>query len=84
MPVSMSEDERARLQRIRRAALGSRLRHLRAARNLSQEALARRAAMDRSFYTRIETGVLSPRVDRLWDIAAALHVPIAELFRDPS
>jgi transcriptional regulator with XRE-family HTH domain len=84
MPVSLSADERARLQQIRRAALGSRLRQLRAARNLTQEALARRAAMDRSFYTRIETGVLSPRVDRLWDIAAALHVPIAELFRDPS
>lgn len=81
--MSMPEDERARLQRIRRATLGSRLRQLRAARNLSQEAVARRAGMDRSFYTRIETGALSPRVDRLWDIAAVFGVPVAELFREP-
>ena len=62
-----------------RSALGSRLRQLRAARNLSQEALARRAGMDRSFYSNIETGAVSPRVDRLWDIAAALHVPITAI-----
>jgi transcriptional regulator with XRE-family HTH domain len=80
--MSTPEDERARLQQVRRSALGSRLRQLRAARNLSQEALARRAGMDRSFYSNIETGAVSPRVDRLWDIAAALHVPITELFRE--
>jgi transcriptional regulator with XRE-family HTH domain len=40
--------------------------------------------MDRSFYSRVETGEMSPRVDRLWDIAAALQVPITELFREPS
>jgi len=80
--MSTPDDELARLQHVRRNDLGGRLRHLRAARNLSQQALARRAGMDRSFYSNIETGTVSPRVDRLWDIAAALHVPITELFRD--
>lgn len=81
--MSMPDEERARLVRIRRAALASRLRQLRAARNLSQETLARRAGLDRSFYAEIEGGKLSPRVDRLWDIAAALQVPVHELFREP-
>ena len=58
--MSTPEDEHARLQQVRRSALGSRLRQLRAARNLSQEALARRAGMDRSFYSNIETGAVSP------------------------
>ena len=83
MAVPNPADERARLQRVRRAALGSRLRQLRAARRLSQEALARRAGMNRSYYSRIESGFQSPTVDKLQNIAAALHVHIAELFRDP-
>jgi DNA-binding XRE family transcriptional regulator len=83
LAMSIPESEQARLQRIRRTALGSRLRQLRAARGLSQEALARRAGIARSFYSKIETGNQSPTVDKLHNIAAALHVHIAELFRDP-
>jgi transcriptional regulator with XRE-family HTH domain len=81
--MSMPEDERVRFHQVRRSALGSRLRQLRAARHLSQEALARRAGINRSYYSRIESGAQSPTVDKLQDIAAALHVHIAELFRDP-
>lgn len=81
--MATPEDENARLLRIRRAALGSRLRQLRAARGLSQEALARRAGINRSYYSKIETGSQSPTVDRLHQIAAALHVHISELFREP-
>jgi transcriptional regulator with XRE-family HTH domain len=81
--MSMPDDEPARLQRVRRAALGSRLRQLRAARHLSQEALAHRAGINRSFYSRIESGAQSPTVDKLHNIAVALRVHIAELFRDP-
>jgi transcriptional regulator with XRE-family HTH domain len=40
--------------------------------------------MDRSYYSRIESGAQSPTVDKLYDIAAALRVHVAELFRDPS
>lgn len=79
----MPEGDEDRLKRIRRAGLGSRLRQLRAARGLSQEALARRAGIDRSFYSRVETGTMSPTVDKLYDIAAALQIHVSELFRDP-
>lgn len=82
MPTTPGDD-RDRLVQVRRAALGSRLRQLRAARHLSQEAVARRAGIDRSFYTEIELGKLSPRVDYLWDIAGALGVPASELLREP-
>jgi DNA-binding XRE family transcriptional regulator len=83
-PIAMANaDEQARIQQVRRVALGSRLRQLRAARGLSQEALARRAGINRSFYSKIETGTQSPTIDKLHNIAAALHVHIAELFRDP-
>lgn len=81
--MAMPDDENLRLLRVRRAALGSRLRQLRDARGLSQEALARRAGINRSFYSKIETGAQSPTVDRLHNIAAALHIHISELFRDP-
>jgi transcriptional regulator with XRE-family HTH domain len=81
--MSMPEEDRARLQQVRRAALGSRLRQLRSSRGLSQEAVARRAGIGRAHYSRIETGATSPTVDRLWHIAAALGVPMAELFREP-
>ena len=81
--MSIPEEDRARLLRVRRAAFGSRLRQLRAARRLSQEELAKRAGIDRSNYTEIELGKTSPRVDSLWDIAAALGVSVADLFREP-
>jgi DNA-binding XRE family transcriptional regulator len=81
--TSLSKDELARLQRVRRAALGSRLRQLRAARHMSQEALAHRAGINRSFYSRIESGAQSPTVDKLHNIAVALRVHVADLFRDP-
>jgi transcriptional regulator with XRE-family HTH domain len=81
--MSMPEGERERLQQLRRVAFGNRLRQFRAARNLSQEALARRARVDRSFYSRVETGTASPTVDWLYDVADVLHVSLSDLFRDP-
>lgn len=50
---------------------------------MSQEALAHRAGINRSFYSRIESGAQSPTVDKLHNIAVALRVHIAELFNDP-
>ena len=81
--MSRPEDERQRLRQMRRNAFGNRLRQLRAARNLSQEALCRQAQVDRSFYSQVETGTASPTVDWLNDVADALHVPVSVLFRDP-
>lgn len=78
-----TSDDRTRLMRIRRAAFGSRLRQLRASRGMTQETVARRAQMDRSFYSQLESGTHSMAIDRLWDLAAALDVPVADLFREP-
>jgi transcriptional regulator with XRE-family HTH domain len=69
---------------VRRAALGSRLRELRSKERLSQEELADLAGVDRSFYTQVELGTTSPRVDWLHLIAAALKVHISELFMEPA
>jgi transcriptional regulator with XRE-family HTH domain len=80
--MAMTEEERERLRRMRRAALASRLRQLRAARGWSQETTARRAGINRAHYADLELGNHSPRVDMLWDIATALGVPITDLFRD--
>lgn len=38
--------------------------------------------MDRSFYVELETAVHSTTVDRVCELAAALGVPVADLFRD--
>jgi transcriptional regulator with XRE-family HTH domain len=50
---------------------------------LTQEALAIRAGLDRSFYVETETAGHSVNLDRVWDIADALGVPVADLFKDP-
>jgi transcriptional regulator with XRE-family HTH domain len=71
------------LVRVRREALGGRLRQLRTSQDLSQEGLADRAGVDRSFYAAVETGKSSPRVDWLFVVAGALGVHISELFREP-
>jgi transcriptional regulator with XRE-family HTH domain len=50
---------------------------------LTQEALALKAGLDRSFYVEIETARHSVTLDRVWDLADALGVPVAQLFDDP-
>ena len=80
---SSPEEERARLLKARRTVFGSRLRQLRTARELSLEALASRARVDRSFLNEVELGQASPRLDWVYDVAAALGVHPGELFRDP-
>lgn len=82
--MARSEEERAQLARVRRAVLASRLRQLRAARRWTQETVARRAGINRSYYAQLELGNHSPSLDVLWDIAAAYGVPIADLLREPS
>ena len=79
-----ADAERAAVVQLRRAAFGSRLRQLRVARGLSQEGLAERAGVDRSHYAEIETGKHSPRVDWVYDVAAALEVHVSELFGEPA
>lgn len=59
------------------------LRRLRVKRDLSQEALAVDAGVDRSYVGRIERGVENPTVETLDRLAKALEVPLAELLVVP-
>ena len=67
----------------RRRAIGNRIRDLRLERNLTQEALAERAGLDRKTVNRIETGTVSARLDQLLLIASGLRVHITDLFIGP-
>lgn len=59
--------------------VGERIRQLRAERELSQEELADRAGLDRSYMSGIERGVRNTSVLKLAAIARSLDVPAREL-----
>ena len=62
------------------SALGERIKALRAERELQQRQLAEKAGMTPSMVSQIESGRLTPSLNTLGKIAAALGVPIATLF----
>ncbi|WP_200890981.1 helix-turn-helix domain-containing protein [Arthrobacter sp. SPG23] len=64
--------------------MGARIRELRLAQNLSQEALGLEAGVDRTMIIGIEWGKRTIAYERLWDIADVLGVHISELFETPS
>lgn len=76
----MPPTKRSDLVRERRAAFGGVVREARLARGLSQEALAERCGVDRKSISRMETGAFSPRLDNVFNVAAALDIPVSELF----
>ncbi len=59
--------------------MGDNVRTLRLARNLSQEELAFRAGLDRTYVSQIERGISNPSVLKLIHIADALGVEVQEL-----
>jgi DNA-binding XRE family transcriptional regulator len=61
-------------------ALGNRVRRLRKERGWSQEFLAVRAGMHRTYMWGIEQGMRNPSIRHLARIADALSIPIRELF----
>ncbi|RYG58171.1 MAG: XRE family transcriptional regulator [Alphaproteobacteria bacterium] len=61
-------------------ALGAAIRRMREAQKLSQESLALRSNIDRSYMSSIERGQQNPGVMLVRDIAIALDVSIAQLF----
>lgn len=65
----------------RRREIGDNIRASRLRSNLTQEALAERAGLDRQAVNRVEQGHQSPLLDTLLLIADALDVPLAELVR---
>lgn len=62
-----------------RAAFARQLRETRLDRGLTQEQVAHRAGLDRSFYVEVETGKHSISLDRIFDVAAALGVTAKDL-----
>ena len=61
--------------------LVKRLRQLRAARGLSQEALAKKAHVSRGYLARIELGRHDPTLSVLRRLAKGLRVSVAELVK---
>jgi transcriptional regulator with XRE-family HTH domain len=72
-------DEAAQEQVKRR--FGARLRTLRKARKFSQEAVALKASLDRSYLGRIERGEINVSLINIHRIADALEVGAGELFQ---
>jgi transcriptional regulator with XRE-family HTH domain len=64
-------------------ALGQRVKQLRAEQELTQEELADRCGMFRTYMSRIESGAANPTLTMLYSLAAALNVPVQALF-DPA
>jgi transcriptional regulator with XRE-family HTH domain len=66
------------------AVIGGRLRDLRTARELSLRQLARLIGASPSLLSQIENGKVTPSVDTLYLLAAALAVPVAAFFGEPA
>lgn len=63
------------------AAFGRRVQELRKARKWSQEQLAERADLDRTYVVGVETGKRNPSLKAINMIAEGLGVELAELFQ---
>jgi transcriptional regulator with XRE-family HTH domain len=66
-----------------RDLLALNMRRLRRSKELSQEELAHRAELDRTYISALERSVYAASVDVLEKLAAALAVPPAELLAPP-
>ncbi len=60
--------------------LGSRIRNLRLDKGYSQEVLAERAAIDRTYMSAIERGERNVSIEIVEKLAIALSITISELF----
>ncbi|WP_090951101.1 helix-turn-helix transcriptional regulator [Arthrobacter sp. ov118] len=81
-PRQSSEEQTLRWA-ARRESVGARIREIRLAQDLSQEALALESGLSRNMIIGIEWGRKSVAYERLWDIAAVLDVPISSLLAAP-
>lgn len=59
---------------------GKRLREIRRSFSISQEQLANRAELDRTYISLLERGLRNPTLNCIEKLAKALDVPISELF----
>lgn len=63
-----------------RRRFGERIRLLRIATGMTQEAFADRCGFARTYMSRVETGGANPSLDALQTFATALGMPLSELF----
>lgn len=75
MPAPRTYEETAH-----RRAFGERIRHLRGQQGWTQEQMAERADVHRSYLAALEAGGRNPTLDVISKIARALNVPVANLF----
>jgi transcriptional regulator with XRE-family HTH domain len=68
-------------RRDRREQFGARVRVLRTAQGLSQEALAQASGLHRNYIGGIERGERNVGIDSVFRLADALHVEPGDLFR---
>lgn len=80
-PRQSSEEQTLRWA-ARREQVGARIRELRLAQHLSQEALALESGLSRNMIIGIEWGRKSVAYERLWDIAAVLGVSTTSLLSE--
>lgn len=66
----------------RRLAFGRRVRALRLAAGFSQEQLADRSGLHRTYVSSLERGLRNVGLDNIFRLAEALQVPPAALFED--
>lgn len=61
--------------------IGARVRHCREERKFTQEDLAERAELDRSYIAGIEAGLRNPSIKAVAKIASGLDLTLADLLR---
>ena len=66
-----------------RVSLGRRIREIRRAQGVSQEELAHKSGLDRSYVGCVERGERNVSIDNITALARALSVPIAALVTFP-
>lgn len=76
---SQTSPERAAAWERHRQKVGDRIRSIRVAQGRTQEELALTSGVTRNLLIDVEHGRRGLLYERLYDIAEALHVPIAEL-----
>ena len=67
-----------------REVLATNLKHFRLAAGLSQEELAHRAHLDRTYVSSLERGRYSASIDKIESLSVALGIEAAELLVIPS
>ncbi|MGI4792422.1 MAG: helix-turn-helix domain-containing protein [Janthinobacterium lividum] len=72
------------LTQVEMSRLGARLRDLRTGQGWTQDELARRSGLSKSYLSRIEDGERQPSLASLLSLSQAYSVPLASLFAEPA